>query len=334
MSSSAVSLADSFGRKHDYLRISLTERCNLRCFYCMPEEGVPHRPSSNFMSTDEVLGIAEKFVNLGVKKIRLTGGEPFVRSDISSVLRGLAQLPVELAITTNGILLDKNIDLLEECGVTKLNVSLDTLKPEKFNTITRRDYFTRVMNNIRMLIDRKFPVKLNAVVIKGVNDAEIVDFIDFTRDNPIEYRFIEFMPFDGNKWNFSKCISNKEIVERVRNVYGNSLMRMIDGPNDTAQHYKINGFAGSFAVISSISNPFCDTCNRIRLTADGKIKNCLFSGSETNLLGIYRRGEDITPAIIDSVMKKKLRRAGMNDENDLNRQATSFPNRSMVTIGG
>lgn len=334
MNATSNSLIDSFGRKHDYLRISLTERCNLRCFYCMPEEGIPLRPASHFMSTDEVLGIAEKFVQLGVNKIRLTGGEPLIRSDIESVLRGLAKLPVELAITTNGILIDKYIDLLEECGVTKLNVSLDTLKPEKFNTITRRDYFSRVMNNIRLLIDRKFQVKLNAVIIKGVNEAEIVDFIDFTRENPVEYRFIEFMPFDGNKWNFSKCLSNKEIVERVRDVFGNSLTRMIDGPNDTAQHYRINGHAGSFAVISSITNPFCDTCNRIRLTADGKIKNCLFSGSETNLLEVYRKGEDITAAILDSVLKKKLRRAGMNDENDLNRQATSFPNRSMVTIGG
>lgn len=327
-------LTDSFGRKHDYLRISLTERCNLRCFYCMPEEGVPHKPSSNFMSTDEVLGIAKEFVSMGVRKIRLTGGEPLVRKDAASVIEGLAELPVELAITTNGILVDEYLDVLKRSRLRKINVSLDSLKSERFNKITRRDYFSRVMNNIRLLIDHDFEVKLNAVLIKGVNDDEIKDFIGFTRDKKVEFRFIEFMPFDGNKWNFSKCLSQNEILDVVNAEFSSSVVRLMDHPNDTARHYKINGFQGTFAIISSVTNPFCDSCNRMRLTADGKMKNCLFSGSETNLLEVYRNGEDIKPVIVESLAHKKLRRGGMNSHEDLNAHNERYPNRSMVTIGG
>ncbi len=327
-------LTDSVGRKHDYLRISLTERCNLRCFYCMPEAGVPHRPSSQFMSTEEVLGIAKQFVQLGVKKIRLTGGEPLIRKDAEAVIRGLAELPVELAITTNGILVDEFVNVFEECGLKHINVSLDSLRAERFNKITRRDYFSRVMKNINTLINRGFNVKLNAVLIKGVNEDEIADFIAFTKTHPVEYRFIEFMPFDGNKWNFSKCLSQKEILELVQNKFGDSIQRMIDGPNDTARHYKIAGHQGSFAIISSMTNPFCDSCNRIRLTADCKMKNCLFSCSETNLLELYRNGENIQSAIVDSLMHKKSQRGGMNTEEDLNSHNEKYPNRSMTTIGG
>ncbi|CAN5247718.1 GTP 3',8-cyclase MoaA [soil metagenome] len=327
-------LTDQFGRNHDYLRISLTERCNLRCFYCMPEEGIPHRDSTNFMSTEEVLDIAGRFVQHGVKKIRLTGGEPLVRKDAEDVIRGLGKLPVELAITTNGILVDEFIDVLKESRVKKINVSLDTLQAERFNKITRRDYFTRVRNNIDLLVANDFEVKLNAVLIKGVNDDELKDFILFTENNKIEYRFIEFMPFDGNKWNFSKCLSHKEILESIHTIFPETVVRLMDNPNDTSRHYKINGFTGSFAIISSITNPFCDSCNRIRLTADGKMKNCLFSGDETDLLSIYRSGADIMPAVKESLFHKKQRRAGMESHHDLEQQQTLYPNRSMVMIGG
>ncbi len=328
------SLTDSFGRKHDYLRISLTERCNLRCFYCMPEEGVPHRESSNFMSTDEVIGIASEFVNMGVRKIRLTGGEPLVRKDAATVLQRLAELPVELAITTNGILVDEYLDVLKACRLKKINVSLDSLKSDRFNKITRRDYYTRVMNNIQLLIENDFEVKLNAVLIKGVNDDEIKDFILFTRDNKVEFRFIEFMPFDGNKWNFSKCLSQKEILDVINSGFSSSVVRLMDHPNDTARHYKINGYEGTFAIISSVTNPFCDSCNRIRLTADGKMKNCLFSGGETDLLSIYRAQQDIKPAIIDGIFHKKRQRGGMESQEDIEQHHLRYPNRSMVMIGG
>lgn len=328
------SLTDSFGRKHDYLRISLTERCNLRCFYCMPEEGVPHRESSKFMTTDEVLGIATEFVKMGVRKIRLTGGEPLVRKDAATVLQRLSELPVELAITTNGVLVDEYLDVLKACRLKKINVSLDSLKSERFNKITRRDYYTRVMNNIQLLIDNDFEVKLNAVLIKGVNDDEIKDFIRFTRDKKVEFRFIEFMPFDGNKWNFSKCLSQKEILDVVNEEFSSSVIRLMDHPNDTARHYKINGYQGTFAIISSVTNPFCDSCNRIRLTADGKMKNCLFSAGETDLLSIYRSQQDIKPAILDGIFHKKRQRGGMETQEDIEQHHLRYPNRSMVMIGG
>ena len=189
-------LTDQFGRVHDYLRISLTERCNLRCFYCMPEDGIVLRPRSNFMTKTELLSIAKTYVGLGVKKIRLTGGEPLVRSDAKEIIEELGKLPIELAITSNGVLIDKFIDTFKTANLKAINISLDSLKEEKLNAITRRNYFKTIISNIKLLIRENFHVKINAVIIKGTNDDEINDFIEFTKDNNVHFRFIEFMPFD------------------------------------------------------------------------------------------------------------------------------------------
>jgi len=325
-------LQDKFGRVHDYLRMSLTERCNLRCFYCMPEEGIEIRPKSHFMRLEEILEIASIFVDLGVKKIRLTGGEPLIRKDIKEILEGLSKLPIEVGITTNGILVDKFLDVLKETGTKAINVSLDTLNREKQITITKRDYGDRIMNNIHSLIDQGFNLKINAVIIKGVNDDEIIDFIQWTKDLPVDVRFIEFMPFDGNKWNSDKKVSYKEMNEIIQNFYpASDIIRIEDQPNDTARNYKIRGYKGSYGLISPVSNPFCDTCNRIRLTADGKIKNCLFSSSETDLLSALREGKDIKPLIFDSVNKKFAEKGGNESFNALSKLGK---NRSMITIGG
>lgn len=323
-------ISDQFGRVHDYLRISLTERCNLRCFYCMPEEGIALRPKSLFMDKEEVIQMAKTFVLLGIKKIRLTGGEPLVRNDVKEIIEELSRLPVELAITTNGILVDKYMDTFRSSGLRSINVSLDSLQREKLNKITRRDYFDAITSNITLLMKNDFHVKLNAVIMRGVNDDEIIDFIEFTKYNNVHFRFIEFMPFDGNKWDWSKGLSYNEILEKVKLNYGNSFSRIEDKKNDTSKNFRVNGYKGTFAVISSVTNPFCDTCNRIRLTADGKIKNCLFSGSETDLLSAMRRGEDIIPMIRETIGYKKSMRGGMNTFADFGKQK----NRSMVAIGG
>ncbi len=332
---STPQLIDTFGRAHDYLRISLTERCNLRCFYCMPEEGIPLRDKAEFMTQEEILKIAGIFVKLGVKKIRLTGGEPLVKKNISGVLQGLSQMPVSLAITTNGILVDKYIEELKACGVKNMNVSLDTLNKEKFFQIARRDYFTQVLQNIDLLVSEGFQVKLNTVLIRGVNEEEIIPFIQLSKQANLHVRFIEFMPFDGNNWSREKSISEAELLEKAQTYFGKSeVVRLQDAPHDTTHNYRINGFAGTFGSISSVTNPFCDTCNRIRLTADGKLKNCLFSAAETDLLTPLRNGADITPLIIDSVLQKKKSRAGLPAFNSSNIHEAAYKNRSMIAIGG
>lgn len=327
-------LEDSFGRFHDYLRISLTERCNLRCFYCMPPEGIPLRPRAEFMSAEEVYEIARIFVDHGVRKIRLTGGEPLVRKDTPDIIRHLSQLPVELAITTNGFLLDKYIECFSKAGLKSVNISLDSLVEKKFNRITRRNYFSKVFANIGNLIDHHFHVKLNAVIIRDTNDDELIDFVEFTKDLNVHFRFIEFMPFSGNNWDWKKGVSYKEMMSGIRDHYGSSVIKIRDSKHDTSKNYRIKDYQGTFAVISSVTHPFCDTCNRLRLTADGKLKNCLFSNSEADLLTAYRNGDDIVPLIRESVWSKKARRAGMDSFDEYSDLRHHHDNRAMVAIGG
>ncbi len=330
-----VDIIDKFGRVHDYLRISLTERCNLRCFYCMPEEGIELREKEQFMTSEEIIYMAKSFVKLGVKKIRLTGGEPLIKKDAAHILRELGKLPAELAITTNAVIADQFIDVFKEAGIKAVNVSLDSLNFDKVNKITRRNYGKRIISNIKLLIANDFNVKVNAVVMKGVNDGEIIDFVNWTKDLDVDVRFIEFMPFDGNKWNWDKKVSYKEILKTVRtNFTADDLIRIEDKPNDTAKNYKIKGYKGSFGVISPVTNPFCNTCNRIRLTADGKIKNCLFSLDETDLLSALRHGEDIVPLIFDSIINKKKERSGITSFSNKESKKLFSKNRSMTTIGG
>lgn len=328
-------LQDTFGRQHTYLRISLTELCNLRCTYCMPAEGIQLSPKSHIMNFDEVFAIAKTFVNHGVTKIRLTGGEPLVRKDADIILKKLATLPVELSITTNAVIVDRFIDTFKSCGIQNINVSLDSLVAEKFNQITRRNDFNKVYNNILLLIKEGFHVKLNAVLIKGFNDNEIIDFIALTKALPIVVRFIEFMPFDGNKWNKEKMVSYSDIMTSVNNSFPkNEILRLEDAPNDTSKNYKIQGFKGSFAVISSVTNPFCDSCNRMRLTANGQLKNCLFSASESDLLTPLREGKNIEPIIQKAIQAKFKIRGGMDTQAKLEEPKLHSKNRSMITIGG
>ncbi|MBK6525119.1 MAG: GTP 3',8-cyclase MoaA [Crocinitomicaceae bacterium] len=335
MSAQPEKLIDGFGRVHDYLRISLTERCNLRCFYCMPEEGIALREKSVFMTAEETFAIAKEFVSMGVKKIRLTGGEPLIKKNISKILHDLASLNIELAITTNGILVDQYLNDFKQTGLRAVNVSLDSLDEKNFERISRRNYFQRIVSNIHLLVNEGFQTKINVVVMRGVNDHEIIDFINYTRDLPVQIRFIEFMPFDGNNWNWEKKVSFNEIMQQVHTEFGyNDVEHLASKPNDTTKNFRIKNFQGSFGVISSVTNPFCDSCNRIRLTADGKIKNCLFSQSETDLLSAFRNGESIRPLIIDTVLHKKKSRGGIDSFENPENQKLFQNNRSMTTIGG
>ena len=335
MNSSSKILTDTFGRAHTYLRISLIERCNLRCTYCMPPEGVPLLPRNHLMSYEEIYTLAKLFVKHGVTKIRLTGGEPLIRKDIPTVLEKLSSLPVSLSITTNAVVVDRHMESLKKYGVYHINVSLDSLDREKFKKITLRDDFEKVYNNLMLLIENDFKVKLNMVVMKGVNDDEIIDFIELSKKLPINVRFIEFMPFDGNDWNRDKTVSYASLMEQVESTYPKeAILRLQDAPNDTSKNYKIEGYEGSWAVISTVTNPFCDSCNRLRLTANGTLKNCLFSQSESDLLTPLREGKNIEPIIQKAVLAKKNMRGGMDSPEKFEEIKNHQNNRSMIRIGG
>ena len=328
-------LEDSFARKHNYLRISLTERCNLRCSYCMPIDGVQITPSSKLMNSNEIYEISKIFVSHGVDKIRLTGGEPSVRKDFPDILKRLSSLPVKLSLTTNAVSIDRYIPLLKLSKTKSINVSLDTLNADRFKKITFRDYFKRVYNNIYMLINSGYQIKINVVLIKGINDDEILDFIEFTKSNSVIVRFIEFMPFDGNQWNREKTVSYEQIMKDISSVYKpHKILRIKDDPNDTTKNYKIVGFKGSFGIISTVTNPFCDRCNRLRLTANGQLKNCLFSKKEQDLLTAFRNKENLEPIIRKAVLGKKAVRAGMETPEKFEDIRQHEQNRSMIKIGG
>jgi len=335
MTPSKTILTDDFGRKHNYLRISLLEKCNLRCTYCMPADGIELSPKASLMTADEIFSIAQTFVQNGVDKIRLTGGEPLLRKDFPEIASKLAALDVALSITTNGILIDRHIDVLKQNKINKINLSLDTLVASKFHSITLRNQFEKVVGNLHLLLNNDFKVKVNVVLMKGFNENEIVDFVKLTQYLPLSVRFIEFMPFAGNEWDRSKMISQNEILSELeKNFPSKEIEKLEDEKNFTARTYRIKDFQGDFGIISSITNPFCDGCNRIRLTANGKIKNCLFSNAETDLLTPLRNGESITNLISESIKNKKKVRAGMVTLEEMDDPTLHFDNRSMIAIGG
>ncbi|AEV96946.1 cyclic pyranopterin phosphate synthase MoaA [Niastella koreensis] len=325
-------LIDQFNRAHDYLRISLTDNCNFRCFYCMPEEEYEFTPASKLMQANEIEAIAKTFVDQGVKKIRLTGGEPLVRKDAADIILALSKLPVTLTMTTNGARLHEFLPILKQAGITSLNVSLDTLQADKFHLITRRDQFQRVYDNIHLLLENDIRAKVNVVAMKEFNDHEINDFVRWTKDTPVHVRFIEFMPFQGNKWTSNKVLTWQQILQIVESEF--SFLPLKDEGNDTAKKYIVPGHAGTFAVISTMSAPFCGTCNRMRLTADGKMKNCLFSKEETDLLTAFRNGQDIIPLIRQSIHAKAKELGGQFSADFEHLEASAIQNRSMITIGG
>ncbi|CAL9148022.1 GTP 3',8-cyclase, mitochondrial-like isoform X2 [Musa acuminata AAA Group] len=325
-------LIDSFGRFHNYLRISLTERCNLRCHYCMPAEGVELTPNSQLLSHDEIVRLANLFVTSGVDKIRLTGGEPTIRKDIEDICLSLSNLKglKTLAMTTNGIVLTKKLPKLKECGVNAINISLDTLVPAKFEFMTRRKGHERVMESIDAAIELGYnPVKINCVVMRGLNDDEICDFVEMTREKPINVRFIEFMPFDGNVWNVKKLVPYAEMLDRVRQRFKN-VQRLKDHPADTAKNFIVEGHRGTVSFITSMTEHFCAGCNRLRLLADGNFKVCLFGPAEVSLRDPIRAGVDdlgLKEIIGAAVKRKKAAHAGMFD-------LAKTTNRPMIHIGG
>jgi len=327
-------LTDRFDRQHTYLRISITERCNLRCTYCMPAEGIDLTPSHKLLSTEEIIRVAHLFVSQGVSKIRLTGGEPTIRKDIVELIGELSKLKPQglqtIAMTSNGIALKRKLPKLVENGLNLLNISLDTLNPFKFELISRRKGLERVLETIEQGVTLGLrPLKINCVVIRGVNDQDVLDFIELTRNKPIEVRFIEYMPFDGNKWNKNKFVSYRELLNNIRTKY-NDVQKLSDDLHNTSKTYYIPGFTGQFGFITSMSDHFCGTCNRLRITADGNLKVCLFGNAEVNLRDLLRENvpdHQLLDIIGAAVKNKKKQHAGMFE-------LAETKNRPMILIGG
>ncbi len=325
-------LKDSFGRIHDYLRISLTDKCNLRCVYCHPTNSLQgHHDYAKNMSAKEIEKIVSIFVKEGVNKIRLTGGEPLIRKDAKEIITRLSNFPVSLHITTNGVFIHEFIDTFKQAKLKSVNVSLDSLKKERNFTLSKRDEFERVKCNIDLLLENNFHVKVNVVVMNGINSDEVNDFIEWTKDSHLHIRFIEFMPFPGNKWDHEKVFTHQQIFNVVSEKY--KVEKILDEKHDTAKKYFIPNHKGTFAVISTMSEPFCSGCNRIRITTDGKMRNCLFSKTETDLLSALRVGNDITPLIRENLYGKHYMLGGNNDEQWGEKETTSN-RRSMLGIGG
>lgn len=296
-------LTDNFQRQHDYLRISITEKCNLRCLYCMPEEGVPQSPRRDLLTSPEIAILSSIFVSQGVSKIRLTGGEPTVRRDILPLMQQLGALRSrglrELCLTTNGLNLARKLDGMVEAGLTGVNLSLDTLDPWQFQIMTRRKGFEAVMKSIDRILHMNelgagIKLKLNCVVMRGVNEREIIPFVELGREKDIEVRFIEYMPFDGNKWSQGKMLSYKEMLDIIRQKYP-TLRKVADHKNDTSKTYEIPGFVGKMGFITSMTHNFCGTCNRLRITSDGNLKVCLFGNAEVSLRDILRKSNGNQP---------------------------------------
>lgn len=296
-------LTDKFSRQHNYLRISVTERCNLRCLYCMPEEGVQLTPEARLLSTPEIIYLSSVFVSQGVDKIRLTGGEPTVRKDIVELMRGIGNLRPnglrELCLTSNGISLHRKLDDMVEAGLTGVNLSLDTLDPFQFQLMTRRKGFDAVMKSMNRILEMNrmgagIKLKVNCVVMRGLNEREIIPFVELGRESPIEVRFIEYMPFDGNKWNQDKMFPFQEMLSVIQKKYPN-LEKVQDHKNDTSKTYRVPGFEGRIGFITSMTNHFCGTCNRLRITSDGNLKVCLFGNAEVSLRDIVRQANHGQP---------------------------------------
>ncbi|XP_052009513.1 molybdenum cofactor biosynthesis protein 1 isoform X3 [Xyrauchen texanus] len=324
-------LTDSFGRRHNYLRISLTEKCNLRCQYCMPEEGVKLTPRSQLITSEEVLTLARLFVQEGVNKIRLTGGEPLIRPDVLHIITELRKLEglKTIAVTTNGMNLARMLPGLKKAGVDLLNISLDSLVPAKFEFIVRRKGFHKVMESIEKAIEMGYnPVKVNCVVTRGLNEDELLDFVALTERKNLDVRFIEYMPFDGNRWNFKKMVSYQEMLDRIKQKWPN--LEPVPGEEtDTAKAFRVPGFQGQLGFITSMSDHFCGSCNRLRITADGNLKVCLFGNSEVSLRDCLRSGaseEELLHIIGSAVGRKKKRHAGMFN-------ISQMKNRPMILIG-
>jgi cyclic pyranopterin phosphate synthase len=328
-------LVDSYGRRIKSMRISITDKCNFRCTYCMPAEGLPWLKKAEILSYEEIVRIAHIAVSIGIEQIRLTGGEPLVRRDVPELVHQLHTIPGlrSLSLTTNGILLKQQAKALAEAGLTRINVSLDSLLREKFAQLTRRDQLDRVLEGLAVLEQHPsiHPIKVNAVAIRGYTEDEVLDFARLARNKAYVMRWIEFMPLDADQiWRKEDILTGKEIQQIIEATYG-PLVPITNGdPSETARRYTFSDGIGEVGFINPVSEPFCAQCDRIRITADGQLRTCLFATEETDLRAVIRSDAD------DAELARVIRQAVWHKElkHYIGDKRFKRANRSMSMIGG
>lgn len=323
-------LTDLFGRVHKDFRISVTDRCNFRCQYCMPEEGLDWLKREELLSFEEITRITKILVeNYGINSVRLTGGEPTLRANLSDLISMLSKLPIEIALTTNGISLDKNAHNFRSAGLHRVNISIDSLKAERFKEITLRDDMKKVITGIEASIEAGLsPVKINVVVMRGINDDEIIEFAKFGRERGVIVRFIEFMPLDADeKWSTLSVVSLEEIFSAINSVYPLEVVKRSNAP---ASRFRYVDGQGEIGIVASVTQKFCDTCDRIRITADGQFRNCLFSNEEFDLKEALRSesSDKEICELLEMAVSAKREGHGIGNVDFIR------PARSMSQIGG
>lgn len=333
------SLADTFGRVHTSLRISVTDRCNLRCFYCMPEENVQFVPREELLTFEEIAQFVRVMAKLGVHKLRITGGEPLVRRDLPRLVALLAAISgiADIGLTTNGILLTDQVQDLHDAGLDRLNISLDCLKEDKFQEISRRKGLDRVLEGIRRANQLGFKkIRLNTVVIRGINEEEIIPLVHFSAEHDLELRFIEFMPLDAeNQWQNDQVFSGEEIRSLLEDKFGPLKPIQVVDPSQPSTDYQFVDTPGRIGFINSVTEPFCSRCNRLRLTAEGMVRNCLFSSEEWDARSILRnhglQPHEVEQHLVDLVRASVwAKKAG----HGINTVEFIKPERAMFQIGG
>lgn len=328
-------ITDNHGRPINYVRLSVTDRCNLRCFYCMPEEGIQYLPQKALLSYEEMLRLINVLAQMGISKVRITGGEPFVRKDLMPFLWEITKLEgiKEVHLTTNGVFTTAHIPALKAMGIASVNLSLDSLDRERFKKITRRDDFHQVMETFEQLLAHQIPTKINAVVMANQNIEDVIPLAELTRKHPVSVRFIEEMPFNGEGQRFNEEIWNyHKILDLLFQQYP-QMYKLSDSPNSTSLSYGIPNHSGSIGIIPAFSRTFCGTCNRIRITAQGTLKTCLYDDGVLDLRKHLRKG--ITDSDLKILLLKAFHhRAKDGFEAEKQRNLLNPIAESMATIGG
>ena len=328
-------ITDRFGRTINYLRLAVTDKCNLRCFYCMPQEGLDWLSRAELLSYPEMLRVCSLLVKMGVEKIRITGGEPFVRKGIMSFLNDLSKLSGlrRLSITTNGVLTAPLVPELKTMGVSSVNLSMDTLDRNRFFAITYRDELEQVLQTLEQLLRYGMEVKINAVVMEGKNTQDILPLAELTKDLPVQMRFIEQMPFNGREAGFSGIAWNHGRILQELQAHYPAIRKLVDPPFSTSYNYQIPGHKGSIGIIAAYTRSFCGTCNRIRITAQGELRTCLYGAGALSIRDLFRNG------LADEEVETALQLAIQNREKDgwqaeeKSMQKTAV-HESMAAIGG
>lgn len=335
MSQSAHTLYDNHGRPIQYLRLAVTDRCNLRCFYCMPEEGITYLPKKALLTYEEMQRTVTLLAGMGINKVRITGGEPFVRNGLMPFMQNLSRIPgiTDINLTTNGVLTAPYIRDLKEMGIRSVNLSLDTLDRERFRLITRRDALSSVMDTFHQLLEEGLEVKLNAVVMEGKNTEDLIPLAQLSRQYPVSVRFIEEMPFNGEGAHYPKLTWNHIRILAALKAHYPNLYKIDDGPFSTSYNYGIPGHLGNVGIIAAFSRTFCGSCNRIRLTAQGVLRTCLYDESGLDVRALLRAGAS------DQEIRQAFRlafasRAKDGFEAESRRNLHNPVSESMSTIGG